>query len=242
VTAPRFQLGRLPAVRPHGLSDLAVYVKGKLPTPPASVAVPNAQYPIDGNDTYGDCTMAGAAHLVAAWNAEMAESDPVPTSDQVVAEYFNLSGGADSGLAEADVLKTWQTTGLFGSKIAAYAPVNPDKLVAIHQAIAFYGAAYLGIACPESAQQQFGAGQPWTYVKGSPVEGGHCIDALGYTQTGLLCATWGGVAEVTYGFLAHFLDEVWCVIPDQIVEAGHGPSDGVPALDLAALQADLKSP
>ncbi len=229
-----FKLGRLPATRPLGLSDLAVYAQGKLPAPPASVAAPNADYPIDGNDQCGDCTMAGAAHLVAAWNAEVDESDPVPSEQEVISTYYSLTGGADSGLNEASVLEGWRRNGLFGRKIAAYAPVNPRNIVDLHQAIAFYGAAYLGIVCPQSAQEQFQAGEPWTYVPGSPIEGGHCIVGVGYTQNGILCATWGGIAEVTYPFLAHFLEEAWAVIPDQFVEAGRGP-----ALDLATLRADL---
>lgn len=232
-----FKLGRLAAVRPAALKDLSVYGAGPLPTPPAAVSVPTASYPIDGNATYGDCTIAGVAHLIAGWNAEVKETDPVPAEDAIVSEYFKLTGGEDTGLNEAEVLKTWQTLGLFGEQIAGYAPVNPKDTLALHQAVAFYGGAYLGIECPESAQTQFGEDKPWTYVEGSPVEGGHCIVALGYTQTGLLCATWGGVVEVTAGFLAHFLDEAWVVLSRELVEA-KGDALG---LDLAALQSDLAS-
>lgn len=229
-----FKLGRLPAKRPFGLSDLAVYAEGKLPAPPASVAVPEAGYPIDGNDLYGDCTMAGVSHLIAAWDAEVQEADPVPDADQVVQVYFEETGGQDTGLAEADVLQTWHRKGLFGEKIAGYAPLDPRNLVELHQAIAFYGGCYLGIECPASAQEQFQAGVPWTYEPGSPIEGGHCIDALGYDATYVYCATWGGIAKVSYPFLAHFLDEAWAILPEQFVQAGKGPE-----LDLTILQADL---
>jgi hypothetical protein len=232
----RYQLGRLPATRPAALKDLSVYATGPLPTPPSSVAVPAAQYPIDGNATYGDCTMAGVAHLIAAWNTEVKEADPVPAEESVVAEYFKLTGGPDSGLNEAEVLKTWQTTGLFGATIAGYAPVEPKDTLALHQATAFYGGVYLGIECPGSAQEQFSNNEPWTYVEGSEVEGGHCIVALGYDSQGsLLCATWGGIATVTASFLAHFLDEAWVVLSHQFVEA-KGDELGI---DLEALQADL---
>ncbi len=229
-----YKLGKLAAVRPFGLRELAIYAAGPLPAPPSSVAVPGASYPIDGNDQFGDCTMAGVAHLVAAWDAEVKQPDPVPTGQQVVAEYFRLSGGQDSGLAEADVLQTWRSAGIFGRKIGAYAPVEHSSILAIHQAVAFYGGCYLGIQCPQSAQEQFAAGEPWTVVDDSPIEGGHCIVALGYTPQALLCATWGGIAEVTYPFLGAYLDEAWAVIPSQFLEAGRGPR-----LDLASLQADL---
>ena len=230
-----YKLGRRAAVRPAGLKDLSVYATGPLPAPPAQVPVPAASYPMDGNDTYGDCTIAGVAHLIAAWNAQTGKHDQIPNEQAVVSEYFTLSGGQDTGLDENTVLSTWQTTGLFGEKIAAYAPVNQQDLLGLHQAVAFYGGAYLGIQCPQSAQQQFQANEPWTYVPGSPIEGGHCIVALGYTPTGLLCATWGGIADVTYPFLAHNLEEVWVVLPHQLVEA---KKDKL-GINLAALQADI---
>ena len=230
------KLGRLPATRPAALSDLAVYAQGKLPVPPRTVEVPKAHYPIDDNDRIGCCTISGVAHLLEAWDVEVDEHDAIPSEPVIEAEYFKLTGGEDAGLNEADVLKTWQVDGLFGEKIAAYAPVNPRHLLELHQAVAFYGGCYLGIECPQSAQEQFGAGEPWTYVEGSPIEGGHCVVALGYGPNGgLHCATWGGIAVLEASFLAHFLDESWVILPHQMIEAR---KDAL-GIDLATLQADL---
>ena len=47
--------------------------------------------------------------------------------------------------------------------------------------------------------------------------------ALGTRQEPMLCSTWGGIAEVTYPFLAHYLDESWAVISEIPMEAGGGP-------------------
>jgi hypothetical protein len=229
-----YKLGRLPATRPHGLRDLAVYATGPLPAPPEAVAVPKASYPMDGNSQFGCCVAAAVAHLDSAWDAEVDEPDPIPDESQVVSTYFQLTGGQDTGLNEATVLQIWRTQGLFGRKIAAYAPVDPRDITELHQAVAFYGGSMLGITCPVSAQQQFAAGDPWTFVPDSQIAGGHAIVALGYTPTALLCATWGGIAQVTYPFLAHYLDEAWAIVPSQFVEAGRGPR-----MDLATLQADL---
>jgi hypothetical protein len=181
-----------------------------------------------------NCVMAGVAHLDSAWDAEVEAPDPIPDESQVVSTYFQLTGGQDTGLNEATVLQIWRTQGLFGRKIAAYAPVDPRDITELHQAVAFYGGSMLGITCPVSAQQQFAAGDPWTFVPDSQIAGGHAIVALGYTPTALLCATWGGIAQVTYPFLAHYLDEAWAIVPSQFVEAGRGPR-----MDLATLQADL---
>jgi hypothetical protein len=74
--------------------------------------------PMDGNDKYGDCTMAGVAHLIEAWNTLYKKSLPVPSDKQVVAEFLKLNGGqTDVGLSEAGVLGLWHTSGLFGEQI-----------------------------------------------------------------------------------------------------------------------------
>ena len=235
-TAQPFKYGRLPAMRPAALSDLSVYTTGKLPDPPKKVPVPKGMYPMDGNDKYGDCTIAGVAHLIQAWNTLYKKNLSVPSEKQVVAEFLKLNGGqADVGLSEADVLSLWHTSGLFGERIAAYAPVSDRDLLGMHQAIADYGGCYLGIQCPASAQQQFLKKEPWTYEPGSPVEG-HCIVGLGYNDKYVECATWGGIAKVTYPFLAHYLEEVWVIISQQLVEA---KQDNL-GIDLKALQEDLK--
>jgi hypothetical protein len=235
-TTQPYKYGRLPAMRPAALSDLSVYTTGKLPAPPKDVQVPAGTYPMDGNDKYGDCTIAGVAHLIEAWNSVYGKALTVPGEKQVIDEFLKLNGGqADVGLSEAQVLSLWHKSGLFGDKIAAYAPVSDRDTLGIHQAIAEYGGCYLGIQCPESAQEQFQNDQPWTYVPGSPVEG-HCIVGLGYNEKYVECATWGGIAKVTYPFLAHYLEEVWVIISQQLVEAKQNNL----GVDLKALQEDLE--
>lgn len=229
------KLGKLDATRPRWLSDLAVYAKGKLPSPPASVDPPSVPYPMDLNDQLGICTLAGVDHLLAAWNAEVHENDPRPDEDALRSTYFDLTGGEDSGLNESDLLATWRNSGLWGNKIRAYAPVPVTDIRQQQQAIAFYGGLYLGIQCPASAQEDFAAKRPWVYDPASPIEGGHCIVGLGFTPTAMLCATWGAIAEVTYPFLAHMLDEAWVVLGNEMVEA---KGDGL-GIDLASLEADL---
>lgn len=231
----QYKLGALPATRPAALKDLDVYAQGILPTPPPSVAVPKAKYLIDNNDVEGDCTIAGVVHLKESWHAKYGLPYTPPTPLEIKTKYRSLTpNGEDTGLVEATLLQTWQTVGLFGSELEAYAPVKPTNILGIHQSVAFYDGAYLGIECPASAQEQFANGEPWTYT-GSPIEGGHCIVALGYTANGLLCATWGGIAEVTYSFCAHYLTEVWCLISGILV-AQKKDSLGI---DIASLQADL---
>ena len=230
-----FKTGRGPATRPASLGDLAVYAKGKLPEPPTSVISPPGEYPIDGNAQYGDCTMAGLDHAIRAWRSLYGPTGTLPTEAQLIAKYLELSPN-DEGLVEATLLKLFQTKGLglFGGKIKAYAPVPPTDILQIHQAVAFYGVGYLGIICGGPQQEMFQRGEPWEWVPGQE-EDGHCVVATGYTPTGLLVKTWGGEAELTYGYCAHALEEVWAIISHQMVEH-KGDNLG---LDLGALEADL---
>lgn len=232
-----YKLGALAPKRPYGLSTMSVYAKGRLPKPPTKVKIPTVeQWGMMDNDRLGCCTVAGIGHAIMAWNAEVAERDHVPTDDEVQLTYFTLTGGLDSGCVEADVLKHWHQNGLFGHKIAAYAPVETHDFIGLQQAIAFYGAAYLGVALPESAQEQFANGEPWTVDPNSPIEGGHCILAVGYDQQFVYCVTWGGVVAVAYPWLASYLTETWAIIANEFVEAGKGP-----LLDLEAMRSDIAS-
>jgi hypothetical protein len=230
-----FKTGRLPGVRPAGLADLAVYAQGRLPEPPTKLASPPGEYPIDGNAQYGDCTMAGLDHAIRAWRALYGPTGVLPSEAQIVAKYLELSPN-DEGLVEATLLRLFRTKGLglFGGQCRAYAPVPPSDILQIHQTIAFYGVGYLGIICGQPQQEQFANGEPWEWVEGQE-EDGHCVVATGFNSTGLLCKTWGGEAELTYGYLAHALDEVWAIISHQMVEH-KGDNLG---LDLAALEVDL---
>lgn len=233
-----YKLGALAPKRPFGLATLAAYANGKLPAPPAQTKTPDpGQWQMFLNDTYGDCTVAGVAHAILAWNAEVNEHDHIPTDDEVQSEYFELTGGQDSGCVEADVLQQWHRHGMFGTKIAGYAPIEAHDLVGLHQAVAFYGAAYLGVALPESAQQQFASGHDWSVVPGSPIEGGHCIVAVGYDQHSVQCVTWGQVVNVTYPWLAKYCTEIWAILPHQFMEKG---TDGA-GIDFHSLEADLSS-
>lgn len=233
-----YKLGKLDAVRSPRLSDLSVYATGKLPSPPASVAAPsNVTWGMDDNDRLGCCTLSGVDHLIAAWNADLTETDTRPTDAEIQSTYFGLTGGQDTGLNEQTVLQTWQSTGLFGNKIVAFAPVAPQNIQELQQAIAFFGGSYIGISCPESAQQQFAADQQWTYVQGSPIEGGHCIILIGYDDSGVQAVSWGSLVSVSWPFLAHYMDEAWAIIGQEVVEHGN---DGV-GIDMQTLLADIAS-
>lgn len=239
------KLGALPPVRPPVFADLADYAT--LATPPATIPVPKVTaWGMDGNDQYGNCGMCGSSHLIAAWDAITGSADPIPDEAQTIEQYKAITGcvtagdANDTGLVLSDVLKLWSNVGLFGdNKIAAYAPVNHKAIVDIHQAIAEYGGCYVGVNLPQSAEDQFNAGMPWTLVGDAPV-GGHCVVFIAYDAGSsrgpgwLYAVTWGKVVRVDWTWFAHYATEAWAIVPQEFVESGKGP-----LLNLAQLQADI---
>ena len=225
------------------------YETGAPLVPPATVTTPLCAWALDGNGPdplvtnqgpdfqgLGDCTIVGGINAIRTWDLLVKENDAIPDANAGVTEYLTQSGGQDTGLAETGVLQKWQTVGMFGEKLDVWGPVNHSNVTAIKNAIAYYGLCYFGVQLPDSAQQQFNPGgqSTWSVVPGAQIEGGHCIDGVGYNDQGVQCVTWGQIVTCTWQWIAEYLDEAYVLLPQQFVEAGHGPS-----LDLAALRADL---
>ena len=224
--------GKLPAQKIHGLADLSTYT-GSRSCPPPRVTPPDiSQWEMLGNDQLGDCTIAGAAHLVMAWDQYYHVQTPVPTQEQVEAQYLQLTGGSDTGLPEAAVLRTWHDTGLWGSdRIAMLAPVS--GITAIHQCIAEFGGCYLGVQLPESAETQSQGGLPWTITPTDRIVGGHCVVAVGYDPEYLDVITWGTLQLVSYPWIDRYCDEAWGIVSAEQANAA--------SLSLRAYEADLQS-
>jgi hypothetical protein len=231
------KLGKTAAVKPHGLSELAFYAQGKLLDPPPSVAVPDVpSWNMMDNDRLGCCVISGVGHLIMAANADVGKADPVPDDAHIQEQYFAITGGQDAGCNELDVLKLWYGRGLFDprNKIAAFAPVRESNPLDVHASVAYFGACFIGVSLPGSAQQQFANGEPWTITPQDQIEGGHCVVIVGYDPQYLYAVTWGAITAITYPWMSRYCDEAWAVIPQSFVEAGKGP-----LFDLKSLQADI---
>ena len=232
--------GKAPAEH-LAMGTLETYVKGNLPAIPKSFDYSSRvkDYPMALNDTYGDCTIAGVIHMLQLQYAEIGETFEYPGDEAVKAEYFKLSGGADSGLIENQVLKTWMTNGLFNNKISAYAPVNIKNRKEMAAAIYLFGSVYLGVEMPANAETQFEDHQPWhidNYPE--PPTGGHCVVATGCNRFGVDIITWGATESMTWTWWETYGSEAWVVIPEIFTETDHGP---VWNIDILTLQQDLKN-
>lgn len=220
------------------------YATSPLPPPPPSVSVPHvAAWGMDGNDAYGDCTIAARSHAIAAWNALLGTSQPVPTEADSIALYDLLTGckapgdANDTGLVETQLLHLWHTmpNPLFTvSPLFAWAPLRAANLTDIEQAIDNYGLAYVGGDIPDSAETEFSNSEPWSDTSGQPT-GGHAWIFVGYDPKFLYAITWGGIQPVTRDWWLKYGDEAYALIGEAFVTGGYELRN----INLTALRADL---
>ena len=247
------KLGKKPA-RPGAVKfKLANYLdKAKLPTPPKMFGhqgLIGANWEMLGNDHYGDCVWAGAAHETMLWNKEagriIAFNDQSVLKDYSAVTGFNPKDPSTDQGTDMQVAASYRRkTGVLDvpgkrHKVIAYlalAPGNPDQLAL---AIYLFGATGIGIKFPNSAMDQFNAGKPWDVSKNAKIEGGHYIPGVGRDAKGnIVVVTWGKIQLMTPRFYTKYCDEVVAYVSDEALLAGGRTLDG---FNLAQLKADLNA-
>lgn len=233
------RLGRKPAIRPSGLHMLAYYQENPLPAGPSTLGVPAVNdWFMLGNDKYGDCTFAGAYHAKMAVAQIDGIKEKLLSDQEIIDAYLKYTNGADQGAVEADLLSHWESEGLFGSKIAAYAPTDHKDFDEIKSVVNAFGFCYIGVLVPSPCMQQFKNNEPWA-LTGTPadqkIEGGHCVIIVGYDEKYFYVVTWGEIQAVTKQWFQCYLEETWAIITPEAVEAGR-----VRDFRLSDLQEDIK--
>ena len=218
---PQYQLGRQPNDPRKARVRLAA-LPGATVVPPTSAdwisGVAQNHWGVLGNDSVGDCTAAGAGHAVMMFD-HYGQGHDVSLSDaDALAMYEAVSGytpsdpATDVGATLQDSLGYWRKQGIASHKIAAFAQIDPTNLPLVRACIAYFGPVYAGMNFPASAMDEFNAGQPWTTVAGSKIEGGHCIPIGAYDPTSFTCVTWGKPQPMTLDFYGRYVDEMWVPI------------------------------
>ena len=130
----KLRFGKHPAKRDFRTLRFKDYLTAAVAAPPAQydvlatvyknlgVSDPTVLFPMDGNDQYGDCTMAAAAHAITVYNG-LTKSNVIMAQADLVKLYFQLAKGVDSGLDEMTVLNFWQSTGIDAQKILAFVSI-----------------------------------------------------------------------------------------------------------------------
>ncbi len=218
----QYLLGKAPPKKDERTLTLrAVMPVDKLAIPDSydNDAGKNIPTPMFANDVYGDCVIAGRAHMTLRFeSAEQGRVIAVHDGD-VIREYDRESGGIDSGLVMLDSLKAWRrgwTAAGENYDIHAFAALNPRDASEVKAAISSLSGAYVGVALPLSAQEEVQNRQPWTQISDNPGSwGGHCIYIPAYDQDGLTCITWGQRQRMTWEFFAAYCDEAFAICDDR---------------------------
>ena len=246
-----------PASRTAGLLPVAdsedVNVATKVYDWPLYCNGPDAGNPPASPGGIGDCTVAEMAHAYTALGVYAGKPQVLFADSEIISVYSRISGydpatgSNDNGCQMQDVLADQRVNGMTDAsgnvhKVTAYAALrNPADITLLPRVLKTFGYVYIGINCPASAQDEFGV-SPWTYVPGSPIEGGHAIglhrrQPYG-SRVGIFdMASWGQLQPTTISFISHYVEEAWAVITQDWLEANGSTCDGVA---LSQLVADMK--
>ena len=217
------RLGRLPEDRSKPRLALAPHLLAAIPPASADWYSRVRAWGELGNTLWGCCVFSGNGHIIEQQTALGEASETIVTDTETLAEYsavtgFNPDAGppgsnpTDQGAQIQDGLADLRKNGLAGQKIAAFARVNQGDPTEVKTALAELGAVSLGVNLPQSAMDQFDAGQPWTVSGDATILGGHCIIAVGYDAEYVYIVSWGKVVPATWEWLAAYSEEAWAVI------------------------------
>ena len=158
------------------------------------------QWGMMGNDVAGCCTISSTGHRIMLTTANAGPQIVIPTRDDVLNLYKQLSGWngvpddpSDTGLDETTVCQFDITTGLLGQKSSGTAMVDPGNLDHVKWTVAMFGACRLGIVVTQGMMDQFGAGQAWDGTGDPTPLGGHDVPFVYYRddESGGDIITWG---------------------------------------------------
>jgi hypothetical protein len=252
------KLGKLPPVEdPRDLLFAKYLDTSALPTPPPHFGHETLYSPrgwgMLGNDEWGDCAWAGAAHETMVLTKESHPKKPATfTTASVLSDYEKVTGfrpsagptdhnPTDKGTVVRDMMAYRRKTGVKDSaggrhKIGAYLAIDFTNLEEIYLAMYLFQVVGVGFNFPLSAYDQFSAGKPWDVVPGATVAGGHYVPAVA-RRGNLEVVTWGAVQQMTEAFFDKYVDEAWAYISVEDLKDGKSPQ----GFRLAELKTDLAS-
>jgi len=240
---PSYRFGKHPPKSDYRTLRFSSYATDKLAAPPADYDVltavcqklkvndPAKLFPMDGNDTLGDCTIAALAHAETTYSGLIGHKKIMPRSS-VVKTYYHLTGGVDSGLNELDVLNYWRQNQIGGDEILAFVSLDPRNHTHVQQALRLFGGVYLGFHVQQNCLEEFEAHKPWT--PGPLTRDGHAVFAVAYDANMVTVLTWGETQKATWAWWDECVDEAYAILPAQANDPAFAPG-----FDIAQLQADM---
>jgi hypothetical protein len=232
---PQFKLGKAPAEhRPTDFKFSAFAETIQLPKVPSRYGH-GAAYPdwkVFGNNLYGDCVWAGAAHEHMLINKIVHGKDVLFDDKCVLGDYSAVTGfnasdpSTDNGTVVREALAYRRKVGIVDSKgvrhkIGAYVALDPKNWQHLQEATYIFGSVGIGFEFPASAMDQFHKKQPWDVVSGSKIEGGHYVPIVGSVHSAdqATALTWGRRQPFTRAFYERYNDEAWVYITEEALDS-----------------------
>jgi hypothetical protein len=178
---------------------LGLILTGRVPEHPDAVdhlASMGGGWQVLGNNAAGDCAAVTWANVRRMVTRVLGGTEVYPTQDQVWELYRtqnpqfdpnsdpNVNGPgspADGGMELQTFLEHLTSVGApNGVKAVAFAAVNPHDVAEVKAAVAIFGYVWTGTQVLQVNEEQFAKGEPWDWVRHSPVVGGHSIVTGGY--------------------------------------------------------------
>lgn len=223
-------------------------------TLPDAFGVRGLEWGMLGNDEWGDCFWASAAHEVMA-QAHLAGRSPQFSTAEVLNTYANylglfgaggLSEQADRGTEPRAGAKFRRGPGVSDSsghshRIGAYVFEEVPDYGRLLAAIYDFGAVTLCFDLPQSAEETFNQGV-WDFHPGSAILGGHAVAGVARAESGQIVAvSWGEEVEITPAFIEHYLQCAVVYVSGSVLDGtGHAP-DGLDKPGLLAALKDIAS-
>ena len=229
-------LGKLRPIHDSRTLQIERYLPAALPPPPPSCTRTTniKKWGVCGNDQYGDCVFATAAHEILLWNAiELGNTTPIADS-AVIAMARHLHGL--DGYAILDRLNYWRKNGMWAHQIHAFADIACGAIEKHRQAIHIFGCSDIGLQLPEAWKKPgvWDVGHGRQYERGS--WGGHSVPLTDYDEDVFYCITWGQPQAITPAAVTCYCDEAYAVISkDWYAKNQNSPTE----IDINSLDADL---
>jgi hypothetical protein len=232
-------LGRHPSRRDRRTLQVVNYAPSTLDLPPKSARWDKVKaadaWGSDGNNDYGNCVIACAAHLIDSATAN--ESGPQsPRISDGAAVILSREMGALHGYNILDRLNYWRQKGMWGSRLQAYAAVKLHDHDLLHFCINAFGNADIGVNLPDAWR----GASSWETGKGIRFRpgswGAHSVPILGYDEKWLYVCTWGGIVPMSHEAYDEYVDEAYAdMLSEWFARDARTPS----GFDSTALLSDL---
>lgn len=218
---PVYKLGMKIGAPPPILKFGTYFNAQNLPPVPVKIGRPWLIRPGDwgmlGNDTVGDCVLAGGAHETMMLCADAGAQIPFFTPGDALADYSAITGyvpgdeSTDQGTDPAEAAKYRRTVGLLDAsgarhRIDVYADLRTSDLRQLALAVSLFGIAGVGVDLPDTAMNQFNNEEPWELAPGAKSLGGHYVPCIGRNTKGLfLFVTWGKIQAATAQWVRKYM-------------------------------------